>query len=222
MLHVHLATTEPECEAARVFEAEEFFAQYGCSREVHDHDYGPWEPWTRFLLISDTDQQKRTLVGVIRLIGPGPLGSQTLHAAGGEPWSVPASTAMDIPGISWEGTWDVATIAVRQSPGDRRVGLLAWQSIVRFALVNEISAMAAVLDLRVRSVMSSLGLLVENLPGCAPAPFEGSDASVPVIRSIPALLADLAARRPDNYELMTTARPLVSVVGLEDEALRVP
>ncbi len=220
-LRVHLAGTEIEREAARVFEAEIFQAEYGCTRETHDHDYGPWEPWTRFLLISDLDRRDHPLVGMVRLIGPGPLGSQTLNAAGGEPWSVPAAIAMDVAAVAWESTWDVATIAVRQNPGERRVGLLAWQSIVKFALVNEVAAMAAVLDVRVRAVMESLGLFVTDLPGCTPQPFEGSAASVPVVRAIPALLADLAARRPDNYELMTTARPLVGVSGLTDLALRV-
>ncbi len=211
-----------------MFEAAVFEAAFGVGREVHDHDFGPWEPWTRFALVRDLSAGG-AVVAVVRFILPGPLGSQTLYCARRPPWAVDDSV-LGTAGVDWASTWDVATIAVR--PGSARQiaadgagavdpALVAWHAILRAAVVNSVSTMAAVLDERVRAVMATMGLVVHDLPGCRPRPFEGSAASTPVFRPVAALVVQQRRENPEAHQQVMLGQNLGQVDLPTDDHFRV-
>jgi hypothetical protein len=205
---------EADREDARVFEAGVFQEVFGVGRAVHDQDFGPWEPWTRFALVRDLSAAG-ALVAVVRLILPGPLGSQARWCATRAPWSVD-DLVLGSGGVDWSSTWDVATIAV--SPTRRAVAtsgvdpaVVAWHAILRVAAVNSVTTMAAVLDERVRASMAGMGLVVHDLPGCRPRPYEGSAASTPVFRPVADLVAQQARERPAAYRQLVLGQGLAAV-----------
>ncbi|MGL5829594.1 MAG: hypothetical protein ACRC0L_08510 [Angustibacter sp.] len=229
MLQLRLDQDERDREDAQGFEAAVFTAAFGASRDLHDREYGPWLPWTRFAMIRHDERRSRhqpgQVVGVVRLIGPNPLGPHTLHAASQPPWSVDPVKSAARARLDLTSTWDVATIAIAppgQRPPGPDPGPVAWHAILRIAAANQVSAMVAVLDAQARSVMDRMGLIVHDLYGCQPEPYQGSRASTPVHRHIPDLLTDQQRLNPAAHQLIALGQDLPDVTLPRHDELIIP
>jgi hypothetical protein len=71
------------------------------------------------------------------------------------------------------------------------------------AQVNRMSTFVAVLDERVRRLLSSVGIITQPLPGTSTAPYLGSGSSTPVYCHFGPMLENQRLRFPDAYRLVT-------------------
>lgn len=200
-LQVHFDPTGALLDVARECEAATFLHWYGNTREQLAAEYSDYDSATAFVALTAGDD----VIGACRLITPGPAGLKSIVDAGREPWGVDGGRAAAAAGLDLRTTWDIATLGVRpgmRGPSVLRVAAL-YHGIITACQVNEISAIVAVLDDRVRRLMAMMGLILHTLPGTETGPYLGSPASTPVYAGFAALLDTQRRVAPDAYRLTT-------------------
>jgi hypothetical protein len=184
-------------------EAEVFLRWFGNTREQLVLEYGPYEDATAFLVIAD---RRGTVVATVRLLVPGGRhGLKTLADVGREPWGVDGTRAAAAVGLDPGSTWEVATLGVRRTPdaGRAQLSLALYHGLMTIAQVNRMTSFVAVLDERVRRLLSSVGIITHPLPGTSTAPYLGSGSSTPVYCHFGPMLENQRQRFPDAYRLVT-------------------
>lgn len=194
---------------------------YGDTSELLDDAYGAFEEQSAFLSVRRDDG---TVVGVARVIGPGPRELKTLCDIAGPPWNVDVARAVAAAGVDSARCWDVATVAVRPElgAGGRAVASALYHGIIRGAELNGCPWLVAIIDRRARALLSMIGLRLHSLPGTRPAEYMGSSACAPVYCHIPEMVAWQRRTNPEAHRLVTLGLGLVDVALPSDAALRVP
>lgn len=212
-------------DSAKECEAEVFSRWFGNTREQLAQEYDPYDDSTVFLTIADRDNQVQ---GCIRLLAPGGRrGLKTLVDIGGEPWGVDGLRSAASVGIDLRSSWDVATLGVHpriRGADGSKLSRALFHGLLAVARVNRMSSAMAILDERVRRMMTAMGLITHPLPGTATGPYLGSRASTPVYCHLTPMLENQRRRFPDAYRLVTLGIGLdgIAVPPLEAFRLRRP
>ncbi len=115
----------------------------------------------------------------------------------------------------------MTTISVRS--GVRR-GTLAsaalYHGLIQTMRANGAAATVAILDARVRLLLSTLGLMYRPIPGTFEADYLGSPASVPVFAPFGAMMDEQRRRMPDSYRLLALGVGLDGITLPPMEAFR--
>jgi hypothetical protein len=202
-LAMHFQVTGRLLESALDCESEVFLRWFGNTHEQLAEEYGPYEDATAFLVVADRHDQ---VVGAVRLLVPGGrVGLKTLADIGRPPWTADGARAAAAVGIDVASTWEVATLGVRRTPEASRVqlSLALYHGLMTIAQVNRMTSFVAVLDERVRRLLSSVGIITQPLPGTSTASYLGSAASTPVYCHFGPMLENQRTRFPDAYRLVT-------------------
>ncbi len=183
---------------------------YGDTKEAIEEAYGLWEETTAWLAVRSAAGR---VVGACRLITPSLLPQRTLAEASAPPWGLEAGRLADDLGIDVDRAWDVATINVRPELGSAGATVAAalYHGIFLAPDVNGGEWLLAMLDLRVRRLLASVGLVFHPLPGARPQPYMGSPALQPVYAHLHRLVGEQAQRQPDQYERITLGRDLEGI-----------
>lgn len=206
----------PLLDSARDCEAEVFLSAYGNTRQQLADEYDPYEDSTVFLVVAD---HHGDVMATVRLLAPGgAAGLKTLVDMGRAPWGVDATRSAAAARLDPASTWEVATLAVRRgNRGDHaRLSLALYHGLIAVCRANGMSAFVAVLDERVRRLLSAVGLPTQPLPGGRTAPYLGSVASTPVYAHCAPVLDEQRRSFPDAYRLVTLG------VGLDGIAVPPP
>jgi N-acyl-L-homoserine lactone synthetase len=207
-------------ESALDCEAEVFLRWFGNTAGQLADEYGPYEDATVFLVVADRTDH---VVGAVRLLVPGGrAGLKTLVDVGEPPWTVDGTRSAAAVGIDLTSTWEVATLGVRRtSDADQvQLALALYHGLMTIAQVNRMSSFVAVLDERVRRLLSSVGIITQPLPGTTTAPYLGSGSSTPVYCHFGPMLENQRLRFPDAYRLVTLGIGLDGVSVPSRESFR--
>ena len=201
-------------EAARDCEASVFLEHYGNTAEQWAEEYGPYDPSSAFIAITDGYGDA---VAAMRLILPGPLGLKSLVDVARPPWNVDGARAARAAGMTINRTWDVATLAIRT--GVRARGLFSaalYHALFRGTRANGVRWIVMILDLRVRRLLSGAHIDTQVLPGTRTAPYLGSAQSVP-------LWGEMARMADRQREINPDAHRLINLgIGLDGITLPDP
>lgn len=202
LLNLHFDAQGDLLESARQCEEDVFLQAFGNTRAQLDEEYGPYDDQSVFVAVSD---ESGHVVGASRLITPGPAGLKTLNDVARQPWGIDGLRSASAAQIDISRTWDIATLGVR--PGYRggtlMVGLAMYHGIMKSTRINEVATATAIMDEHAHRVLAGAGYLFTTLPGARPAPYLGSESSIPVFGHW-AGLADAQRRTaPDAYRLVT-------------------
>ncbi|HEY2044676.1 MAG TPA: hypothetical protein VGH11_18525 [Jatrophihabitans sp.] len=194
-------------------EAEIFLHSYGVSGDDHIAEFAPYESASTFVAVLDDLDD---VLGVMRIIKPGPAGLKTINESCGQPWNIDGPRAARAVGLEESSTWDVATVGVPRGAGRHRFAVTAalYHGLVLSARQNGVRSLVMTLDERVRTILTATGLITTAFPGARPGPFCGSKASTPVFGHCDAMLDAQRRLNPDAYRL------IVQGVGLD--AISVP
>lgn len=202
--------------AARQCEADVFLDRYGNTAEQLADEYGPYEPQSVFLALVTRDDD---VAAAVRFIMPGPAGLKTIVDMGGEPWHVDGDASMSVAGLHPMRTWDIATLSARSNRADgvNHVASL-YHGIALATRANDINTTVAILDIRMRRLLDSVGLRFQTLPGAKVRPYLGSPASVPVFADIAAMLDNQRRMDPMSHHLFVHGAGLdgVRVPGMDE------
>ncbi len=202
-LTMHFGPRGMLLDSALECEAEVFERWFGNTREELAHEYGAYEDATVFLVVADRHD---TVVGAVRLLVPGGrAGLKTLTDVGREPWGVDGARAAAAVGLDLSSTWEVATLGVRRTPeaGRAQLSLALYHGLMTIAQVNRMTSFVAVLDERVRRLLSAVGIITHPLPGVTTAPYLGSGSSTPVYCHFTPMLENQRLRFSEAYRLVT-------------------
>lgn len=205
-------------EAARACESEVFLARYGNTAEQLEQEYGDYEAQSVFLALATPEGR---VEAAVRFIVPGPAGLKSLVDLEREPWSVDSAASTAAAGLDPTHTWDIATLSARseRTDGVSHVAAL-YHGIALATRVNGISGTVAILDIRVRRMLDSVGLHYRTLPGARVRPYLGSPASVPVYADLTALLDNQRRVDPESYRLFVHGTGLGGVGVPSPETFR--
>src|SRR5690606_26760377 len=108
-------------------------------------------------------------------------------------------------GIDLSSTWEVATVGVRRKSGahELRQSLALYHGLGAVQRANAMTTFVAVLDDRVRRLLTTVGLTTRPLPGTYSAPYLGSTSSTPVYAHCGPMLDQQRRNVPDAYRLVT-------------------
>lgn len=210
---MHFAVEGDLLASARDCEAEVFFRNYGNTRSEIQEEYGPYEDSSVFLAIADRHGE---VLAAARLLAPGGrAGLKTLVDVGEAPWHVDGLRSAAAVGMALDTTWEVATLGARRESRAQgmRLSLALYHGLIEVQHANTMTSFVAVLDERVRRLLSSVGLLTRSLPGTVTAPYLGSPASTPVYAHCSQVLDNQRRHFPEAYRLVALG------VGLEDIAV---
>jgi len=189
-------------ESSRQCEADIFLQWYGNTRQQLADEYGPYEQNSVFVALADDHDD---VVGTVRFLVPEGGGLKTLDDMALAPWGVDARRSAAAAGVDLTNTWDCATMGVH--PGvtgsQVRLGLAIYHGLLLALRENQIRTVTAVLDERVRRLLSSVGLVMHTFPGTRTAPYLGSEGSTPVYAHVAAAVDDQRRRLPDAHRLVT-------------------
>jgi hypothetical protein len=219
-LAMHFQVADRLLESALDCEAEVFLRWFGNTAAQLADEYGPYADSTVFLVVADRHDH---VVGAVRLLAPGGrAGLKTLVDVAEPPWRVDGEASAAAVGIDLSSTWEVATLGVRRtSDADRvQLALALYHGLMTIAQVNRMSSFVAVLDERVRRLLSSVGIITHPLPGTSTAPYLGSGASTPVYCHFGPMLENQRLRFPDAYRLVTLGIGLDGVSVPSRESFR--
>lgn len=192
-----------DLEAALACEAEVFLDTFGNTAEDFAREYGPYEDHTGFMTVLD---QSGAALATARFIAPGPAGLKTLNDVARPPWHADGARSARAAGIDPDRTWDVATIAVRRSPG--RSPLLSaalYHGIVTAAQANGMDFIVMIMDARARRLLSASGLHPNVLPGTGEGEYLGSARSTPLWANLHHMFEQQRRDNPDAYRLIYQA-----------------
>jgi hypothetical protein len=217
LLNLHFDARGELLESARQCEEDVFLQAFGNTRSQLDEEYGPYEDQSVFVAVADDSGH---VVGACRLITPGSAGLKTLNDVGRQPWGVDGLRSARAAQIDTSRTWDIATLGVRPDfrGGKLMVGLAMYHAIMKSTRINEVATATAIMDEHAHRVLSGAGYLFTTLPGTRPAPYLGSESSIPVFGHW-AGLADAQRRtNPDAYRLVTLGIGLDGIAVPADDA----
>lgn len=208
--------------ATRQCEADVFLARYGNTAEQLAQEYGPYEDQSVFMALATPSGE---VEAAVRFILPGRAGLKSLVDVTGEPWHADAGASAAAAGLDLDRTWEIATMSAREqrSGGVSHIAAL-YHGIALATRANGITHTVAILDIRVRRLLDSVGLHYRMLPGTRVRPYLGSPASVPVYADLAAMLDDQRRADPDSYRLFVHGNGLdgVTVPALEHFVLSRP
>ena len=207
-------------QSARECEAEVFLKWFGNTREQLGEEYDAYEDSSVFLAVADRHDE---VVAAVRMLAPGGrAGLKTLADVGREPWAVDGRRAAGVVGLDLASTWEIATLGVRRDSDASgiQLSLALYHGLITVSRVNRMSSFVAILDERVRRLLSSAGILTRPLPGTTTAPYLGSTSSTPVYAHCAPLLENQRRRFPDAYRLVTLGIGLSGVTVPPLEAFR--
>ncbi len=199
-------------ESARECEAEVFLRWYGNTRTELEHEYGPYEDRSVFLVITDRHDE---VSAAMRLIAPGGAhGLKVLNDIGRPPWDVDGARSATAAGIDLRSTWEVATLGVRRRgrAHEQHQSVALYHGLGAIHRANGMSSFVAILDDTVRRLLGSVGLITQVLPGTRSAPYLGSTASTPVYAHCAQMVDTQRRRFPDAHRLVTLG---VGLDGIE-------
>jgi N-acyl-L-homoserine lactone synthetase len=188
--------------AARDCEADVFAHWYGNSRAQLAEEYDRYDSGSVFVAVADQAGDVRACA---RFLVGGPCGLKTVDDVTRSPWSLDVGRSAAAVRLDLARSWDVATIGVRPDIHQGR-GVLAmalYHGMITGLRVNDVSAIVAILDLRVRRLLHSAGIAMRPLPGTRPHAYLGSEASAPVYAHTVQTLENQRRRQPDAYRLVT-------------------
>ncbi len=200
-------------EAARDCEAEVFIKSFGNTAEQLAEEFGPYEDASVLIAVTDPGG---TVVAAARLITPGPAGLKTLNDLAGAPWYIDGAAAAAAAGIDPAATWDVATVSIRgrRPRSHPQLSAALYHAMIRAVRANGVDATVAVIDVTVRDLLESIGLVYRPLPGAAVAPFRGSPASIPLYAPFAEQMDTLCRLRPESHRLIA--------LGVDFDGIAVP
>ena len=189
-------------EASRDCEADVFLQGYGNTRQQLADEYGPYEQDSVFVSLVDDANE---VLACVRLLTGKSVTLKTIDDVAGVPWAVDARRSAAAVGIDLERAWDVATMGVRPGLKQHRatMGFAIYHGLITSIVANEVPAVVAILDERVRRLLTSIGWAMRTLPGTRSAPYLGSASSTPVFANIAQILDQQRRRTPDAYRLIT-------------------
>lgn len=175
---------------------------YGDTPEWIEQAYGPWRDETVWLAVRETSGR---VLAAARLIRPGAMPQRTLVEAAEPPWGLASGRIADELGIDVTTAWDVATINVRPELGSAgaRAATALYHGIFVAPDVNGGHWLLATLDIRVRRLLASVGLVLHALPGARPQRHLGSPGLLPVYAELHRLVGDQAVTNPAEYARIT-------------------
>lgn len=196
-------------DGARACEAEVFLRTYGNTEADLAAEYGPYEPTSRFISLTDGDGE---VVGACRVILPSPVGLKTVNDVARPPWSVDGARAVRVAGAEIARAWDVATVAVRRG---REVTPLAsaalYHGLVMATRANGVRWIVMMLDERARRLLAMAGFVPRVIPGTGPAPYLGSPTTTPLVGDVAAMIDAQRRENPDAYRLVTLGSGLTNI-----------
>ena len=195
-------------------EADVFARTYGDTREHLDDFYRGWEGQTHF--VSVCDESSGRVMGVARLVTPGPMGLRAMASLREEPWCVDGEAYARAAGLDLETTWDVAGLGVRADRSSAMCTAALYHGLVLTGRVNEVSATVAILDERARELLAGVGIVYRPLPGLTTQPFDSSPASTPAYAPFAQMLATQRRVAPEAYRLVTLG------IGLDEVRVQRP
>jgi hypothetical protein len=204
----------PMREATIACEEGVFFDRYGLAPAELATYHAPFDRSSTFLTLANDATGE--VVAMARMVYPSAAGLTTMADIGKEPWNVDATASLAATGLPPDKVWDIATLAVR-GPVTRRSYLYAaalYHGMLKVCAVNDVRGVVAVLDERVRRMLSALSLPFHVMPGTFTAQYFGSSATTPVWTNLADMLAHQRLKAPESYRLVTLG------VGLD--GIRVP
>jgi hypothetical protein len=200
-----------ELDAALDCEAEVFLSTYGNTSEEFEREYDPYAADTGFMTVLD---ETGTALATTRFIAPGPAGLKTLNDTARAPWGVDGARSARAAGLDLDRTWDVATIAVRRTPGSGALCSAAlYHGIATAARANGIDSIVMIMDARARRLLSASGLQPNVLPGTGEGEYLGSPRSTPLWANLERMFDQQRRTDPEAYRLIYQA------IGLDGIAL---
>lgn len=217
LLNLHFDVRGDLLESARQCEEDVFLQAFGNTREQLEAEYGSYDDQSVFVAVADDSGH---VVGACRLITPGPAGLKTLNDVGREPWGVDGLRSARAAQIDTSRTWDIATLGVRSDfrGGKLMVGLAMYHAIMKSTRINDVATATAIMDKHAHRVLSGAGYLFSTLPGTRPAPYLGSESSIPVFGHWVGLADAQRRTNPDAYRLVTLGIGLDGISVPEDAA----
>jgi hypothetical protein len=188
-------------EAARACEVEVFDRTYGNTAADLEQEYGAYEDHSAFVALAT---QSDEVVGIARLINPGPQGLKTVNDLSRPPWRVDGERAVRSAGADLARTWDVATLAVLPGRGVTPLAAAAlYHGLVLATRANRVEWIVMMLDERARRLLSMAGFVPEVIPGAAPGPYLGSPATTPLVGNVGRMIDNQRRHRPDAHRLIS-------------------
>jgi N-acyl-L-homoserine lactone synthetase len=188
--------------AARECEAEVFAHWYGNSRAQLAAEYDSYESGSVFVAVADAGGDVHACA---RFLVGGECGLKTVDDVQRSPWNLDAARSAAAVRLDLASSWDVATIGVRPDfrQGRGVLALALYHGMITALRVNDVSAIVAILDLRVRRLLHSAGIDMRPMPGTRPHAYLGSAASAPVYALTLQTLENQRRRHPDAHRLVT-------------------
>ena len=211
-LDLHFDPQGDTLAAARECEATVFLHEYGNTATQWAEEYGPYEPSSTFITITERGGDA---LATMRLIVPSEVGLKSLADVARAPWSIDGVRAARAAGMALAQTWDVATIAIRKRAV--RHSLLSaamYHALFRATRTNNIRWIVMIMDVRARRLLNASHIHTQLLPGTRPGPYLGSEASVPVWGDMPKMADRQRVTNPDAHRLIN--------LGIGLDGIRVP
>lgn len=187
--------------AARECEAAVFFDQYGNTPAEWAEEYGPYDPASTFIAVTEPGGDA---VAAMRIIVPSLTGLKTLVDVGRAPWGADGARSALAVGMDLTSTWDVATLAVRKRVrGGALLSAALYHGLVAGARANDARWLVMIMDVRARRLLHMLDLQTAVLPGTFVAPYLGSGASVPVWTELAPMFDAQRRVNPDAFRLIS-------------------
>lgn len=202
LLNLHFDVRGDLLDAARDCEESVFLQAFGNTRDQLDEEYGPYNDQSVFMAVADDSGE---VYGACRLITPGPAGLKTLNDVGREPWGIDGLRSARAGNVDVERTWDLATLGVRSDyrHGRLMVALALYHGIMKSTRVNEVKTAVSILDEHAYRILTSVGFILNPLPGTKPAEYLGSPKSTPVFGHW-SDIADAQRRlHPESHRMLT-------------------
>lgn len=211
LLFLHFDVRGDLLDAALDCEEDVFLQAFGNTREQLNDEYGPYNEQSVFMAVADEGGE---VVGVARLITPGPAGLKTLNDVKRDPWNIDGDRSARAAGIDTSRTWDIATLGVRESFRGKRlmVAMSLYHGIMASTRLNEVLTATAIMDDQVRRLLTASGYYFPILPGAATRPYLGSVASTPCYGHYAGIIDAQRRTNPEAYRLMTLGIGLDGIV----------
>jgi aromatic-L-amino-acid/L-tryptophan decarboxylase len=191
--------------------------RYGNTADELREAYGPYEDVTVYLAVREAAGR---VLGWARMITPGSLQLKTVADASRAPWDVDVHGAAAELGIDLHRAWDVTTIGVRRELGAAGsiVAAALYHGVIRATRANGVAWILAMLDIRVRTLLDRVGLVMHPMPGAVPRPYFGSPATIPTYAHMERMVLGQRHEYPESYRRITLGLGLDGIAVPSDEA----
>jgi len=192
--------SDPMSDLGRSVEAAVFGEHFGNSPELMAEEYGPYEDASTFVVVADTRQSKP--VGVMRIIKNSSAGLKTTNDLAAGTWALAEEDVLSAYALKREDVWDIATIAVAPGYRGSRVTPILYWWLYGAVVHRGIRAVVAILDTKVRPLLSSLGIPSEAICGAEPMEYLASPSSVPVLLDVGKMASAVKSKSYVNYLIL--------------------